>query len=304
MNDWDDTTSVALKPEVIDGDNPLRDRAYLIVIAGTNVGEMHKVDRNLTVLGRSVDTTIRLIDDGISRHHCRIRVEGERLIVEDLASRNGTFCNGERFTHHELQDGDKLQLGKTTILKFSYHDHLEESFQKQMLESALRDGLTGAYNKRYFMDRLDSEIKFSLRHKVNLALMLMDLDKFKDVNDTYGHLAGDKVLSMFGKAMHKSIRNEDVLARYGGEEFAIITRAISRSDVKRFAERLCRETSELIIMSEGVRIPISVSVGVATVPEDRASTPQELIKSADDMLYEAKRTGRNRVVMSNPSSDD
>ena len=303
MNDWDDTTSVALEPEESGGDNPSRDRAYLIVIAGTNVGEMHKIDRNLTILGRSIDSTIRLTDDGISRHHCRIRVEGDQLVVEDLASRNGTFCNGERLSHHALQDGDKLQLGKTTILKFSYHDHLEESFQKQMLESALRDGLTGAYNKRYFMDRLDSEIKFSLRHKVNLALMLMDLDKFKDVNDTYGHLAGDKVLTIFAKAMHKSIRNEDVLARYGGEEFAIITRSISRGDVHRFAERLCRETSELIVESEGVRIPITVSIGVATVPEDRANTPEELIKRADDMLYEAKRQGRNRVVMSDPDAD-
>ena len=165
------------------------------------------------------------------------------------------------------------------------------------------DGLTGAYNKRYFMDRLDSEIKFSLRHKVNLALMLLDLDKFKDVNDTYGHLAGDNVLAMFAKAMHKSIRNEDVLARYGGEEFAIITRSISRADVHRFAERLCRETSELVVESEGVRIPISVSIGVATVPEDRANSPEELIKRADDMLYEAKRLGRNRVVISEPEAD-
>ncbi len=303
MNDWDDTTSVALEPETAE-DNPTRDRAYLIVIAGTNVGEMHKIDSNLTVLGRSVDATIRLTDDGISRHHCRIRVEGDSLVVEDLASRNGTFCNGERFSHHELQDGDKLQLGKTTILKFSYHDHLEESFQKQMLESALRDSLTGAYNKRYFMDRLDSEIKFALRHNVNLALMIMDLDKFKNINDTYGHLAGDKVLSVFARAMLKSIRNEDVLARYGGEEFAIITRAISRVDVLRFAERLCRETAALLIESEGVRIPVTVSIGIATVPEDRANSPEELIKSADDMLYEAKRQGRNRVIMSPDISDD
>ena len=298
MNDWDDTTSIAQEPEAIDLDTEPRDRAYLIVIAGSNVGEMHKVDRNATVLGRSVDSDIRLIDDGISRHHCRIRIEDGAVVVEDLASRNGTFCNGERFTHHELQDGDKLQLGKTTILKFSYQDNLEESFQKQMLESALRDGLTGAYNKRYFLDRLDSEIKFSLRHNVNLALMIMDLDKFKDVNDTYGHLAGDRVLSIFSAAMHKSIRNEDVFARYGGEEFAIITRSISREDVLRFAQRLCRETSELVIESDGLCIPITVSIGVATVPEDRANSPEDLIKTADAMLYEAKHAGRNRVVMS------
>ncbi len=297
MTDWDDTTSVALEPELTDRDNDSRDQAYLIVIAGSNVGEMHKLEQKLTVLGRSIDANVRLIDDGISRHHCRIRVEGSQVIVEDLASRNGTFCNGERLSHYVMQDGDKLQLGKTTILKFSYHDHLEESFQKQMLESALRDGLTGTYNKRYFLDRLDSEIKFALRHKVNLALIMMDLDKFKGINDTHGHLAGDKVLSTFAKMVQRSIRNEDVFARYGGEEFAIITRAISRRDVFHFADRLRQEASQLAIESDGVRIPITVSMGIATIPDDPASTPQELIKAADDMLYEAKHAGRNRVVI-------
>jgi len=297
MNDWDDTTSVALEPEIDEQDDDARDRAYLIVIAGSNVGEMHKLDHNLTVLGRSVDSNVRLIDDGISRHHCRIRLEGNQVVVEDLASRNGTFCNGERLSHHILQDGDKLQLGKTTILKFSYHDHLEESFQKQMLESALRDGLTGAYNKRYFLDRLDSEIKFSVRHNVNLALLIMDLDKFKLVNDTYGHLAGDKVLTAFAQMVQHSIRNEDVFARYGGEEFAIITRAIHRDHVFHFADRLRQEASELVIESEGHRIPITMSMGIATIPEDAAETPEQLIKAADEMLYKAKHAGRNRVLM-------
>lgn len=295
--DWDDTTSIANVPEAPEHASGDRDKAYLIVIAGSNVGEMHKIEADTTVLGRSIDANIRLTDDGISRHHCRIRMEDGRLFVEDLGSRNGLFCNGARASHHELQDGDKIQLGKTTILKFSYQDDLEENFQKQMLESALTDGLTGAYNKRYFMERLDSEVKFSLRHKVSLGLMIMDLDKFKLVNDTYGHLAGDTVLVKFAELMHESIRNEDVFARYGGEEFAIITRAIPRPDVFRFADRLRQETSELQIVSEGIHIPVTVSIGLATLPEDQATGPMDLIKIADSMLYEAKRSGRNRVMM-------
>lgn len=295
MTEWDDTTSVALEPGLTKRAFTTRDRAYLIVIAGSNVGEMHKLEDKLTVLGRSMDSSVRLIDEGISRHHCQIRLEEGHVVVEDLASRNGTFCNGERLSHHVLQDGDKLQLGKTTILKFSYHDDLDESFQKQMLESALRDGLTGAYNKRYFLDRLDCEIKFSLRHKVNLALMMLDLDKFKEVNDSFGHLAGDAALTSFSEMVRGSIRNEDVFARYGGEEFAIITRSISRDDVYRFANRLRRETSELVVESGGRRIPITVSIGIATIPEDSVGTYEEFIQAADEMLYKAKRSGRNRV---------
>jgi len=295
--DWDDTTSIAQVPEQREQSESVRDRAYLIVIAGSNVGEMHKLDGESVVIGRSTDASIRLLDDGISRHHCKLRIENGQVVVEDLASRNGTFCNGERLSHHTLQDGDKLQLGKTTILKFSYHDDLEESFQKQMLESALRDGLTGAYNKRYFMDRLDSEMKFAQRHKVNLALMIMDLDKFKLVNDTYGHLAGDKVLTLFAQMVQHSIRNEDVFARYGGEEFAIITRSISREHAYHFADRIRQEASELVIESDGIIIPISVSIGISTMPEDEVLVPDDFIKAADTMLYEAKDGGRNRVVI-------
>ena len=98
--------------------------------------------------------------------------------------------------------------------------------------------------------------------------------------------------------MHASIRNEDVFARYGGEEFAIITRAIPRPDVFRFADRLRQKTSELTIMAEGVHIPITVSIGLATLPEDEVTGPIDLIRIADAMLYEAKRGGRNRVMMS------
>lgn len=302
MNDWDDTTNVAVDLATMEAQTPPRNLAYLIVIAGTNVGEMHKIEDNTTVLGRSVESGIRLIDDGISRQHCRIQFIGGVLTVRDLDSRNGTFCNGKRLKQRELKDGDKLQLGKTTILKFTYQDHLEESFQKQMLESAMRDGLTGAYNKRYFMDRLDSEIKFALRHKVNLALMFFDLDKFKAVNDIYGHLAGDKVLKVFAESVQKSIRNEDVFARYGGEEFAILARSISRQDVFHFADRLREDTANLVIESDGVHIPITVSIGIAALPEDPIKTPDDLIKAADKMLYEAKRLGRNRVVMTTPDS--
>lgn len=297
MNEWDDTTCVATGPIAVDDETDRGDQAYLVVIAGSNVGTMHKIDSDLTVLGRSMDANIRLLDDGISRHHCRIRMEGGQLCVEDLNSRNGTFCNGERTAFRVLEDGDKLQIGQTTILKFSYQDYLDENFQKQMLDSALRDSLTGTYNKRYFTDRLDSEIKFSLRHQVNLALMIMDLDFFKDVNDTFGHLAGDKVLTCFAGAIQRSIRNEDVLARYGGEEFGLIVRSINRENIMLLGNRLCNEISEMYVEWEGRRIPVTVSIGIATIPENEINTPLDFIKAADSMLYEAKKTGRNRAVM-------
>ncbi|MFO7721082.1 MAG: diguanylate cyclase [Gillisia sp.] len=143
-----------------------------------------------------------------------------------MKSRNGTLANGKLVRSHILQDGDKIQLGSTTILKFTYHDHLDESFQKQMYEAALRDGLTNAFNKKYFFDRVASELAYGLRHETPLSLLMMDLDHFKRLNDTYGHLAGDHVLQSMSRRVTSSIRTEDVFARYGGEEFALICRGI------------------------------------------------------------------------------
>lgn len=297
--DWDDTTNVA-HPEQIARD-AARDKAYLIVLAGTNVGEMHRL-RPLTTLGRSPTADIRIVDDGVSRLHCQISAIAKAtgassMQVEDLQSRNGTYCNGERIVKHELIDGDKIQIGRTTILKFTYHDKLEESFQKQMYDSALRDPLTRAYNKRYFLDRLDSEIRFALRHKTPLSLLMFDLDHFKDVNDSHGHVGGDRALVSFAEHIRASIRNEDVFARYGGEEFSIISRGIPRPDARLFADRLRREVGKLAIPHDGATITFTTSIGVATLPENLVKSPDEMIKCADRALYKAKQTGRDQVVL-------
>ena len=194
MTDWDDTTHVAEPPHEATP-RSAEERAYLVVMTGSNVGEMYKIAGDSIVLGRGGGTDIRLVDEGISRFHCRIRIDGDGLVVEDMNSRNGTFLNGTRIEQGVLHDGDKIQLGRTTVLKFGFHDQVEESFQRRMFDSALRDGLTRAYNKRYFLDRLNSEMRFALRHRNPLALLLFDLDHFKRVNDAYGHLAGDQVLT-------------------------------------------------------------------------------------------------------------
>ena len=108
----------------------------------------------------------------------------------------------------------------------------------------------------------------------------------------------------FAAYVHRSIRNEDVFARYGGEEFAIITRSIARTDARRFAERIRRGTEQLEVIHEGQRVTVTCSIGIATVPEDPAQSPIELIKCADAALYEAKSTGRNKVCESGDADLD
>jgi len=301
LTDWDDTTHISGPEEVPAKPRSTEERAYLIVLSGQNVGEMYKLSGEQVTMGRGGSADIRLVDEGISRFHARIRAEGGHMVVEDLESRNGTFLNGERVTAaRKLEDGDKIQVGRTTVLKFSFHDQLEESFQRKMFDSALRDGLTRAYNKRYFLDRLAGEIKFAQRHRSPLALMLFDLDHFKRVNDTQGHLAGDRVLAEFAGYVLDSIRNEDVFARYGGEEFAILSRMVGVGDAMRFADRLRRGVENLRIEHNGVIIPVTTSIGVACLPEMVVENANEMLMAADRALYHAKGTGRNRVVLCKP----
>ena len=257
------------------------------------------------VVGRSQSADIRLADVGISRKHIAITPgEDGELWVEDLDSRNGTYCNGKRIGKLPLDDGDKIQLGRSTMLRFTFVDKFDETFQQLMYDSALRDGLTRAFNRRYFTERLEAEFHFAQRHKTPLSLLLLDIDHFKRINDEFGHVAGDHVLTRFAESVQASVRNEDVFARFGGEEFALISRSIGQQEGLRFAERLRRLVEKLPIQYEGEAIPLTMSVGVAAFPEVEAQNPMDLVDAADKALYRAKRGGRNRVCLYDPEKDD
>jgi diguanylate cyclase (GGDEF)-like protein len=302
-NPFEDTTrtSPAPGPEVGEGN-----AAYLVVLAGSNVGEMYKVEKDRTVMGRAESADIRLFDEGISREHAQVVQEkgdtGSRNILEDMGSTNGTFCNGARVQRQVLADGDKILLGSTTILKFTYQDKLDEMFQRQMSESALRDGLTKAFNKRYFAERLETEYLYAVRHEAPMSLMFLDIDHFKRINDLHGHPAGDFVLVELAKIAHGSLRNEDIFSRYGGEEFAVISRGTDVDQARELAERLRRAVEEHAFSFEGKPIPVTISVGVARAPDPGVGTPAEFIALADETMYRAKRSGRNRVCCAGESS--
>ena len=274
-----------------------RDRAYLIVLQGSNVGEMYRLEAGESVLGRGTAATIRLGDDGVSRKHARVIVENNAVRIEDLGSANGTLVNGQLVQTVGLHDGDKIQLGSTTILKFTYHDKLEENFQRAMYDAALRDDLTKAFNKKYFLDRLEQEVSFARRHGSFLSLLMFDVDHFKRINDTFGHVAGDQVLARLAQVTQSTVRAEDVFGRYGGEEFAVICRGIPLADAATMAERLRAMVAGAQFVYEAGVIPVTISIGVAGYPEVAVQNALELIAAADEALYGAKRGGRNRVVV-------
>jgi diguanylate cyclase (GGDEF)-like protein len=295
-SDFDDETKVSDAVAAPKVGGAERDRAYLIVLAGSAVGEMYKISKDETTIGRGSQADIQVVDEGISRRHAAIKLEGDRVVITDLGSTNGTFLNGERVSTQQLHDGDKIQVGSTTILKFTFHDSLDENFQRQMYESALRDGLTKAFNKKYFLERLESEFAYALRHNSPLSLVMFDIDLFKKINDTHGHLVGDQALVALSNLIIATIRKEDVFARYGGEEFAVICRGVDLKGAQLFGERIRAKVEALRTEYSGVQIKMTVSVGVAAVSDVGMRQMLDLIGIADDALYQAKRQGRNRVV--------
>ncbi len=273
-----------------------RDRAYLIVLAGADVGKMFKLEQGETVLGRSHRADIKIEDDSISRMHAKLVLQGNHVHIEDLQSSNGTLVNGERIAKNPLQDGDKIRLGETVILKFTFHDKLDESFQQKMYDAALRDPLTKVYNKKYFLDQLTLEVSYAKRHRTQLSLVIFDLDHFKKINDTYGHVAGDHVLIQSAAQVQSMLRNEDVFARYGGEEFCIILRGIALTDAGVLAERVRAAIDGLTFQADSKELRATVSVGVAEF-DGKTEDPLGLVEAADSALYAAKTAGRNRVLL-------
>jgi two-component system cell cycle response regulator len=273
-----------------------RDRAHLIVLAGESLGQMFRVERSEMVMGRAADAAIRLQDDGVSRHHARVaEVQGE-LCIEDLNSANGTLLNDQRIHSAVLRDGDKIQMGSTTILKFTYADELEENFRRRMHDVAIYDALTKACDKSHFLYRLQTEVSYARRHTTPLSLLMLDVDHLQHVNDHHGYPAGDGVLTTLAQIVRRTLRAEDLFARYGGEEFAVLCRGAIVDNALKLAERLRAKVETFVFEHHGQRIPVTISVGVASWFDQPDSTAQ-LIADAEAALHKAKARGRNRVVV-------
>jgi diguanylate cyclase (GGDEF)-like protein len=276
-------------------------RPCLVMIAGQRLGEIFPIAdggaAGELLIGRDGDMHLRLDgDESVSRRHAAVKVEADgNARVRDLGSANGTWVDGRRIEGEAvLREGQKIRVGQTVVLKFALYDQLEELAQRQLLEAALRDGLTRAFNRRYFLQRLSAEIRFAERHSQALALLMIDIDHFKELNDNHGHPAGDLVLRWMVDVLIDALRAEDVVARYGGEEFAILMRGISPDHARTVADRL-RKTVE--VANPGPNLKVTVSIGLALYPlnEKTEDPATKLVELADAALYRAKQAGRNRV---------
>jgi len=281
----------------------------LIVIRGLNVGASCRLRDGETIIGRGPEAQLDLHDDGVSRRHAVVRIAGGgRPQLADLGSRNGTFVNGRRVGEPvALEDGDKIQVSPGTILKFTYADRLDESFQLRMYESSLRDPLTQSFNRKYFLDRLERELRFARRHGQPVSLIVLDVDGLAAVNERHGNAGGDTVLAHLAERVQALVRGEDVVARTGADELAVICRATAPADAAAVAERIRAAVAQHRFGAAAIHITLSAGVaGIAFAEHaDGEATPLpppappaaslDLLSAADSALAAAKRDGGNAV---------
>lgn len=275
-----------------------REDLSFLVLSGPSAGQYRRLPRDGGTIGRDPELALSVQDPGVSRHHARLEREaGGRYSIRDLDSRYGVYVEGERITRKVLADGDRIQLSADTVIRVRYQDARETEILERLQEAVVRDALTGVYNRRYFVERFEQEFGFARRHGAPLTMLMIDIDFFKEINDTRGHQVGDLVLRGVGRSLHAAVRVEDLVARYGGDEFVILSRGHDAGDGEAFGQRLLRTVRERPVRIGPEPFPVTLSIGIATYHRGDPEGMMQLIARADSALYEAKRRGRNQVAV-------
>ncbi len=272
---------------------PATDRsACLIVIYGDNLGHRVPLGADPVVIGRSAKCDVQIDQESVSRNHCRVSFDGASYGIRDLGSTNGTYVNDDLVEQFVLRDGDQLKIGRT-ILKFILGSNIEGQYHEEIYRLMTVDGLTQVHNRRFFEESLEKEISRAARYDRAFAIILFDIDYFKRVNDSFGHLAGDAVLRQLGGLIKTHVRRDDTVARTGGEEFGILCPEIGKEGATELAEKLRRLVAGTHFDFEGTRMKITISLGIAEWTSDRDNA-SALMSAADAKLYEAKDLGRDQ----------
>lgn len=279
-------------------------RPALVFLTGDLIAVPIPLEREEVILGRALEADVRVNDSKVSRRHARILTVTDsetgktEYVLKDLNSRNGTLLNGQKIADETLNHGDKITIGEN-ILRFEMLDEIDREYQRQIHRLLSHDDLTGLLSSRSFFSELRREVAKSKDAKKPFCVLMMDIDHFKSVNDTYGHLTGSKTLEELGICIMSILRSGDAAARFGGEEFAAFLLDAELAQGLVAAERIRHETekTEFSVVRKAKpseKHNITISIGVAAFPSD-STDPIELVEMADSALYRAKREGRNRV---------
>ena len=271
---------------------------YLVIYIGNASGSRHRIDSGFMTIGRSPEADIRIEDDRISRIHCVVELNNHTITIEDKGSTNGTYVDARKISRARLLPGVPLQLGHS-IMKIEYKTEAEIRSEKKLLQKASLDALTGIFNRHHFTKLASMEMAYASRHKLPAGVILMDVDNFKHVNDTYGYQCGDLVLAQLANTVIENKRTEDLFGRYGGDEFIILPRGeISKEGMQLNCERMRKAIEGFEFHFEDKCVRITISLGFHLMKVESSNTEMmlaDLIRKADKALYHAKERGRNRT---------
>jgi diguanylate cyclase (GGDEF)-like protein len=281
--------------------SPIQLEADVILIAhpeNQRLGSRFRLSPGTTLeVGRSAAVGISLPEVmSISRKHARLRYQGRVVTVEDLGSTNGTYVNGQP-VHGKvaLRSGDRFQTAAVHF-KFLHEQDVENAYHLAIYELVAKDGLTEIYNKRKYEEEVQREFDRAKRHQRPLSLIIFDLDEFKGINDTYGHLCGDFILKQVATLAKDLTRTEQTLARVGGDEFVILSPETDAEGAQTLAHKLADRIAAFEHQYGDVKIGVSCSFGVSALTSEMKSH-QALYQAADRALLRGKREGRRRVTL-------
>lgn len=267
----------------------------LQIFPATPQAEMCRLNSRRTIIGREPSCDLTLDDTAVSRTHAAIEYEENGYTVVDLGSRNGTFVDDKLLRdRRRLKGGEHIRVG-STILKFMASMDEEAQYHAVVHELMTRDPLTNTYNRSYLMSLLEKLVLRLPFTRQSLSVIMIDIDDFKKVNDSYGHLVGDEVLRVFSERIRGILREDNPLCRLGGEEFVVISERTDLEDAVRIAERIRLTVSSTPLSTQAGLVGVTASFGVATTNESCGLSVDELLSCADERLYAAKAEGRNCV---------
>jgi two-component system cell cycle response regulator len=280
-------------------------RPYLIVLSGPQLGDMFPLETEREcVLGRDPACDVRLRDTGVSRRHASILFAPGGARLRDLGSTNGVFVEGVRITDCVLVDGQRMQMGMHTSLKYCLCDELEIEYQRRLAEGALLDPATGLFNRRHFEDRLSSELAAVERVGRPMSVLLAAVDDVPRLVATHGAPAGEEFLALVARDVRAAVRRDDVLARIGEQELGVVSRETPLSAGRALGERIRKWVGQGRVTIRGLTLVPHVSVGVVSVDSvgryDPPRTERAVLDAAEDAFRRARAAGGDRVVAEGP----
>lgn len=277
------------------------DKPVLVVLTGPQVGQRILLE-TAAMIGSDPEADLMIVGDAVDWHHAAVRPKDGAWVVVDLTGERRTEVNGMKVTELALSDDDQIILGGT-VIRFEVHDAVEQAFDAAIVERLTKDDLTGLLARRAFDIELASEIAAAARHREHLAVLVVDIDGVKKINDRHGHMVGQRIIRDVGKRVGEIVGDRGVACRLGGDEFGIALRAVDAASGAEVAETIRADIAGREFSHEGEALAVSVSAGVAVFP-GHGGTNLELLRRADDAMYAAKRDGGDAVRIFAPRGAD